>query len=118
MLTAENLRYHLNMVLWQKWCCIASMESLIFYLVLLAPLLVHSAVKPASFEEELRNQEEVQEFGKLLWESYLNRLNKEIRVQTAKYTGFLNGDLNMGYFDVWVQSSFLFLFWLSYDCLC
>lgn len=42
------------------------MESLIFYLVLLAPLLVHSAVKPASFEEDLRNQEEVQEFGKLL----------------------------------------------------
>ncbi|XP_056101599.1 disintegrin and metalloproteinase domain-containing protein 17a isoform X3 [Rhinichthys klamathensis goyatoka] len=41
------------------------MESLIFYLVLLAPLLVYSAVKPASFEEDLRNQEEVQEFDAL-----------------------------------------------------
>ncbi|KAK7142096.1 hypothetical protein R3I94_011709 [Phoxinus phoxinus] len=43
------------------------MESLIFYLVLLvlAPLLVHSAVKPASFEEDLRNQEEVKEFDAL-----------------------------------------------------
>ncbi|XDV43453.1 hypothetical protein PO909_011932 [Leuciscus waleckii] len=41
------------------------MESLVFYLVLLAPLLVHSAVKPVSFEEELRNQEELQEFDEL-----------------------------------------------------
>jgi len=42
------------------------MESLKLYLVLLAPLLVYSAVKPASFEEDLRNKEEAQEFGKLL----------------------------------------------------
>lgn len=42
------------------------MESLIFYLVLLAPHLVHCAVTPASVEEDLRIQEEVQEFGKLL----------------------------------------------------
>ncbi|KAG1972419.1 disintegrin and metalloproteinase domain-containing protein 17a isoform X2 [Pimephales promelas] len=41
------------------------MESLIFYLVLLAPLLVYSAVKPASFEEDLRNKEEAQEFDAL-----------------------------------------------------
>uniref|UniRef100_A0A671KFS9 ADAM metallopeptidase domain 17a n=1 Tax=Sinocyclocheilus anshuiensis TaxID=1608454 RepID=A0A671KFS9_9TELE len=41
------------------------MESLMFYLVLLAPLSIHCAVKPASVEEDLRNQEEVQEFDAL-----------------------------------------------------
>ncbi len=43
------------------------MESLIFYLtlVLLVPLSIHCAVKPASAEEDLRNQEEIKEFGKL-----------------------------------------------------
>lgn len=41
------------------------MESLIFYLVLLSPLFVHCAVRPASVEEDLRNQEEVQEFDAL-----------------------------------------------------
>ncbi|XP_016090951.1 disintegrin and metalloproteinase domain-containing protein 17-like [Sinocyclocheilus grahami] len=41
------------------------MESLICYLVLLAPLSIHSAVKPASVEEDLRNQEDVQEFDEL-----------------------------------------------------
>uniref|UniRef100_A0A671KP99 Disintegrin and metalloproteinase domain-containing protein 17-like n=1 Tax=Sinocyclocheilus anshuiensis TaxID=1608454 RepID=A0A671KP99_9TELE len=41
------------------------MESLIFYLVLLAPLSIHCAVKPASVEEDLRNQEDVPEFDAL-----------------------------------------------------
>uniref|UniRef100_A0A8C1ZEN4 ADAM metallopeptidase domain 17a n=1 Tax=Cyprinus carpio TaxID=7962 RepID=A0A8C1ZEN4_CYPCA len=41
------------------------MESLIFYLVLLAPLSIHCAVKPVSVEEDLRNQEEEQEFDAL-----------------------------------------------------
>uniref|UniRef100_A0A8C2BMI2 ADAM metallopeptidase domain 17a n=1 Tax=Cyprinus carpio TaxID=7962 RepID=A0A8C2BMI2_CYPCA len=41
------------------------MQTLIFYLVLLSPLSIHCAVKPASVEEDLRNQEEVQEFDAL-----------------------------------------------------
>lgn len=41
------------------------MEYWILYLVLLAPLSIHCAVKPASVEEYLRNQEEEHEFGKL-----------------------------------------------------
>ncbi|XP_043118868.1 disintegrin and metalloproteinase domain-containing protein 17a isoform X1 [Puntigrus tetrazona] len=41
------------------------MESLIFYLVLLTPLSIRCAVKPASVEEDPRNQEEVQEFDAL-----------------------------------------------------
>ncbi|XP_059375202.1 disintegrin and metalloproteinase domain-containing protein 17-like isoform X2 [Carassius carassius] len=41
------------------------METLMFYLVLLTPLSIHCAVKPASVEEDLRNQEEVQEFDAL-----------------------------------------------------
>ncbi|XP_073682861.1 disintegrin and metalloproteinase domain-containing protein 17a isoform X2 [Garra rufa] len=40
------------------------MESLIFYLLLLAPLSIHCAVKPV-FVEDLINQEEVQEFDTL-----------------------------------------------------
>ncbi len=79
------------MVLWQKWCFIASMEALIFYLVLLAPLSIHCAVKPASVEEDLRNQEEIQEFGKLLWERRSNGLNEEIQYKT-KYTK-ISGDI-------------------------
>ncbi len=77
------LTLHPDMVLWQKWCFIASMESLIFYLtlVLLVPLSIHCAVKPASAEEDLRNQEEIKEFGKLtlLWESSSYGLNEEFK---------------------------------------
>lgn len=42
------------------------MESFVFYLLLFAPLCVRCAVKPVSVEEDLRNQEELQEFGKLV----------------------------------------------------
>ncbi len=77
------LTLHPDMVLWQEWCFIASMESLIFYLtlVLLVPLSIHCAVKPASAEEDLRNQEEIKEFGKLtlLWESSSYGLNEEFK---------------------------------------
>ncbi|RXN19098.1 disintegrin and metallo ase domain-containing 17-like isoform X2 [Labeo rohita] len=41
------------------------MESLIFYLLLLAPLSIRCAVKPGFVEEDLRNQEEVQDFDAL-----------------------------------------------------
>lgn len=41
------------------------MKPFIFYLVLLAPLFAHCAVKPVSVEEVSRNEEELQEFDVL-----------------------------------------------------
>lgn len=87
---------HPDLVLWQKWCFIDSMESLIFYLVLLAPLSIHCAVKPVSVEEDLRNQEEEQEFGKLtlLWESRVtisSTRKLDIKLSIPKYMGIFGG---------------------------
>ncbi|KAI7804840.1 disintegrin and metalloproteinase domain-containing protein 17a isoform X2 [Triplophysa rosa] len=44
---------------------IASMESFVFYLLLFSPLCVRCAVKPVSVEEDLRTQEELEEFDAL-----------------------------------------------------
>lgn len=68
------------------------MEALIFYLVLLAPLSIHCAVTPASVEEDLRNQEEIHEFGKLQMGS-TRKLNIKLNNVIPKYLGIFVGCL-------------------------